>query len=336
MTVLSQPVEQDQSADVRYNPLAEKTKDRSYTGANVNPEDAPDRVPEATFSAPTLDIEGSEPKPAADAPGRTFNKEYSDLPDKDKKQAAEKMAETAIDAYEFITSKAGAMAKISEKKLNKEFAQGSINPNLQIPIDQFGNTVSVEEYAKEHNSAVDGAFEVDEEFKEKVRPPLTRVLAKRGLGMTDEHQLMYLFGKDLVIKSTIAIGLNSASKEMLKMMREASQHGLGPAPAPIHNGLTSVEDEIAEANDFKKEAQGTNDSYKEATTSKTTENKDAGSDNFIAPHIVPENIIAPGNKAILEHMEKEFPNEPVIKKRNTGGRPPGSTAVKSRRRPTND
>ena len=92
--------------------------------------------------------------------------------------------------------------QVSEKKLNKLQAEGEINLNAMIDYD-YGKKMRAGEFFVEYNNQVKNILTVSDEFKEEVTPVLERVLAKRGIGLTDEQLLMYMFGKDIAAKSII-------------------------------------------------------------------------------------------------------------------------------------
>jgi hypothetical protein len=110
------------------------------------------------------------------------------------------------------------------------YAEGEINPGIQIPIDGAGNTVSVEEFVQEFNSQTSEAIKTTPEFKETVRPAMVRVFEKRGIGMTDEQFLLYHFGVDLATKSITIFALRRQMSSIFDMLREMS--GTMPSPEP--------------------------------------------------------------------------------------------------------
>jgi uncharacterized protein (TIGR02145 family) len=79
------------------------------------------------------------------------------------------------------------------------------------------------------------ALTVSKEFKKEVTPVLTRVLEKRGAGLTDEQYLGYLVGKDLIVKLVIVGQLRSTMNDMINVIKdytEATKAGNGVTPQP--------------------------------------------------------------------------------------------------------
>ena len=116
------------------------------------------------------------------------------------------------------------------RRLKKMYAEGEINPGIQIPIDGAGNTVSVDEFVQEFNSQTSEAIKTTPEFKETVRPAMVRVFEKRGIGMTDEQFLLYHFGVDLATKSITIFALRRQMSSIFDMLRDMS--GTMPTPEP--------------------------------------------------------------------------------------------------------
>ena len=217
----------DDIQESNYSPFDEPVTKREYTIPNIDPSELAGELHEPIFSAPSYDENEDDQKdkeeaqqPKAQKEPLQFNESFSQLPNKEKKMGAEKMADIVLDGYERLGKGMGALAKISEAKMDREYADGTINPNMAVPIDEMGNTCTVREYVEEFNNEVGDAFETSEKFKEDVRPPLVRVFQKRGVGMTDEQQLLYYFGTDIASKGITAVGLKKSSNAILEQLRQ--------------------------------------------------------------------------------------------------------------------
>lgn len=297
----------------QFNPLmGESVIQRSYTGPNINPSDIPEDIPEPTFIPPPFQ-EITEEIPGTDSE-KSFNPEYSELDDKSKKQGAEMMADAILDGYSTATGFLGNVATISQSKLEKEIAEGSIDPSLHLPVDEH-TTLSVSEFVTNYNQSASEAFNVDEDFKNTVRPPLVRVLAKRGAAMTDEQFLMYHFGKDLLFKSVAAFQLKSQNNQILTMLREttSSQKQI-IAPAINHSqpNLEIVTESV------KKIDTPTEILDYEAQVFSTEKAPQSG---FSKKNEVPSNMPSFGDANLLAHMEEAAKStnnkKPAIKKPTT-------------------
>jgi len=153
---------------------------------------------------------------------------------KDTEMAAGHMANLIIQGYEWVTDLANKNLQISEKKLNKLQAEGEINLNAMIDYD-YGKTMRAGDFFKEYNEQVKGLLKVDDSFKEEVKPLLEKVLAKRGIGMTDEQMLMFVVGKHVAGNTMIFFQQKSQMNYMIQSIKEAtmSQYAQAPPqPAP--------------------------------------------------------------------------------------------------------
>jgi len=229
-----------------FSPLDAPVKQRSYTSHKIysDAEVVPE-LEEPTFQAPSF-ADFDEPTEAEPEEKRVFNEAYSELDGKEKTMGAEMMAEMTLDLYTKGCEYLGKVPEISEAKLDRLIAEGDIDPSIQIPTEA-GN-VGVKDFAQEFNSSIRGAFEVDDEFRDKVRPPLIRVFKKRGVGMTDEQLLLYYFGTDIFTRGAQAFMLKKTANSILDSLKEntmairESQYNR-PAPTPTPTPSTPVKEE---------------------------------------------------------------------------------------------
>jgi len=202
-----------------FSPLDAPVKQRSYTQHKIySDSDVVPDLEEPSFQAPNFsDFDEASPEAEKEAE-KPFNEAYSELDGKEKTMGAEMMAEMTLDIYEKGCGFLGKLPEISEQKLDKLIAEGDIDGDIQLPTES-GN-LGVKEFAVEYNSSIKEAFEVSDDFKEKVRPPLIRVLKKRGIGMTDEQLLAYYFVTDLGTKTAQAFMLRKTANNILDSLKE--------------------------------------------------------------------------------------------------------------------
>lgn len=202
-----------------FSPLDAPVKQRSYTQHKIysDSEVVPD-LEEPSFQAPNFsDFDEASPEEEKE-PAKPFNEAYSELDGKEKTMGAEMMAEMTLDIYEKGCGFLGKLPEISEQKLDKLIAEGEIDGDIQLPTES-GN-LGVKDFAVEYNASIKDAFEVSDDFKEKVRPPLIRVFKKRGIGMTDEQLLAYYFVTDLGTKTAQAFMLRKTANNILDSLKE--------------------------------------------------------------------------------------------------------------------
>jgi hypothetical protein len=203
------------------NPLDEAVNEKAYSRPNFNAttEDLNKPIEEPRFSPPPIQkptVEREDPRKR-----EPINPEFSGLPKKDKEMAASHMAKLILQGYEWMHDLGNKGLKVSEKKLNKLQAEGEMNLNAMIDYD-YGKKMRAGDFFKEYNQQVEGILKVSDEFKEEVTPVLERVLAKRGVGMTDEQLLMFMFGKDIAAKSMMFFQQKQQLNFMIQSIKEAT------------------------------------------------------------------------------------------------------------------
>lgn len=219
------------------NPLDEPVNEKRYTQPNVNTSAADLNRPiqEPSFAPPPLQAKNiaSNDEPRKREP---INPEMKSIPKKETEFAAKQAAQMIIQGYEWAHGFANNGLKISERKLNQLQAEGEINLNAMISYE-YGKTMRAGEFFQVYNQQVTNVLTVSDEFKEEVTPVLERVLAKRGIGLTDEQYLMYLFGKDIAAKSVLFFQHRATLNHMLETIKAAStsqyaQQAPSPQPQP--------------------------------------------------------------------------------------------------------
>ena len=324
-TIIEAQVVQDE-----FSPLDAPVKQRSYTNHHFATDDAVvEDLQEPTFQQPTFSDFDPEEAKGTKEPERPFNESYSELDGKEKTMGAEMMAEMTLDLYEKGCGFLGKLPEISERKLDGLIAEGEIDPNIQIPTES-GN-LFVKDFAQEYNSSIKDAFEVSDEFKEKVKPPLVRVFKKRGIGMTDEQLLGYYFITDLGAKTAQAIMLRKTAnsildslKENTQLMRETSRPApVQPTPTPTkEESVKYYTEEADEEVVVKREKPKTNLEeqlqYFEPEEQGSVYNNLKDSGGFAKEFTEPDNMPKFGDTEILSQLEK-LSGEPTKPVRKTTG-----------------
>ena len=237
-----------------YNPFAESVEEKAYRSVKL--EDSPNigEISEPVFERPTFQdlVNENEEQVEEDGLGGESDPfsqdEIRELPDKQKEDAAKGLVEQTLNMYALGCKGLGTLAKIKEKKVDNLAQDGSIDLSLRIPIDAH-TSVSVPQVVQGFNSEIDDAFEVDEDFKDSVRPAMNRVFVKRGWGMTDEQTLMLAFGMDLAQKGAIVLKLRKEGDMQLKKFMEMTDYARGKnvnfvnKDAPITEPIPSDETE---------------------------------------------------------------------------------------------
>jgi hypothetical protein len=332
-----------------FSPLDAPVKQRSYTQHKIYSDaDVVPDLEEPTFQAPNFS-DFDEPTPEAEKePEKPFNEAYSELDGKEKTMGAEMMAEMTLDIYEKGCNFLGKVPEISEQKLDKLIAEGEIDADIQLPTES-GN-IGVKDFAVEYNSSIKEAFEVSDDFKEKVRPPLIRVFKKRGIGMTDEQLLGYYFVTDLGTKVAQAVMLRKTANNILDSLKEntlAIRESQSPRPstptptpsAPQKEPSVDYYEEISEVEESvvrKPKAKPKTNLEEQLQYFEPEEENSVFanlSDNggFKEDYVAPSGMPQFGDKDILSKLEQlsEEPTKPVrVRKTRTTTRKPRTPRTK--------
>lgn len=200
-----------------FSPLDEPVKERAYTKGNVDSKGLEAELEEPTFDAPNFsDFDQEEKEPS------TFNPAMDNLDKKEQMYATEQMVDTVLDVYGKAHLLANRVTKIKEEKIAQAMESGEIDPSLQVPIDDMGNSLGLMEYVQEYNTQLSDAIKLEDEFVEKVRPPMIRVFQKKGLAMTDEQFLAVAFGTDILTKGAMIFQLVKQNNKLMSMWKEQS------------------------------------------------------------------------------------------------------------------
>jgi hypothetical protein len=249
-----------------FNPLSQPVKRRSYQKKGTvdvgeidepdfgNKQSAEERLDEinhdqevaAEESAYAEMESAAEEEEAAAEPSEWDNLRNEGMEELDKKDAqlaSKQLVETVLDGYEMLHDLGKKFVKYPEEKLQEKAISGEIDPTMEIPIDEHGNTTNPIEFFQQFNEQAEEAISYDPEFGEKVRPAMERVFAKKGWGMTDEQFLLVAFGKDIAWKGVQIMTLKKTAngimstferlqKEKIAEMRKQRRHEAAQA-APL-------------------------------------------------------------------------------------------------------
>jgi len=252
-----------------FNPLSDSAIEREYSTPKIQEGIVVD-LEEPSFHQKSFDQikrEQATPPPTSggsNAPIGTTqdplmnpNPALNQLDDAEKRMASEQMVDAVLDTYDTICTFGTALGKIKEENVNELIASGQIDRNRRIPVDEYGNSVSVMEFVQGYNEQVVQAVQPDPAFRKKVRPPMIRVFSKRGWGMTDEQFLLFSFGKDISVKAIMLFSMKKGVNDILKRLVEENADNYSaskntpppprpqaPPPAPAPDYPTSPPNDI--------------------------------------------------------------------------------------------
>ena len=316
-----------------FSPLDAPVKQRSYTQHKIYADsDVVPELEEPTFQAPNFS-DFDDASPEEKEPAKPFNEAYSELDGKEKTMGAEMMAEMTLDIYAKGCGFLGKLPEISESKLDQLIADGEIDPNIELPTES-GN-IGVKEFAVEYNSSIKDAFEVSEDFKNNVRPPLIRVFKKRGIGMTDEQLIGYYFITDLGTKVAQMVMLRKTSKSIVDSLKE-NTNAIRESQTPRPNTPTPTPPQKEQSVDYYEEVSEAKEEVIRKPKSKPKTNleeqiqyfepeEDSVFSNltdkggFKEEYVEPSGMPQFGDKDILSKLEKlsEEPVRPVRQRKSS-------------------
>ncbi len=248
---IQEPEEKKQYIDADYNPLDEPVNEKTYSQPNIgaSAEDIKNPIPEPSFTPPPF-TKAAPPK--IEPKREPINPEMKQLSKKDTEMASAHMAKMIMQGYEWAHTLANNGLKVSEKKLHKLQAQGDMNLNAMIDYE-YGKQIRAGDFFEEYNNQTKDLLKVTDEFKEEVTPVLERVLAKRGIGLTDEQLLMFMFGKDIATKSVLFFQQKAQVNSMIQSIREATTSQFAqqaprqqPQPQPVKQPETPEQPKTTE------------------------------------------------------------------------------------------
>lgn len=252
----SQPTQQSQAIPPpsTYNPFIDVVNEKPYAQMNVgvSPNQMTGSIPEPTFQANTIRANenpysmlnddfgaglGAAQKPGANP----INPSMNNIPDGEAKMGAEHLAKLIIDGYEQLHTFANKWLQIPERKLRKMVAEGDIDLNVEIPYE-YGKTINAGQFIQEFNEQNKDTLVVTKEWKKETTPVLTRVIQKKGAGLTDEQYLGYLFAKDILVKGVIVAQVRGVATDMLNVIKEYTLaiKESGVMPQPGASGASSA------------------------------------------------------------------------------------------------
>ena len=211
-----------------YSPFAQSVEEKEYRTPKVESSPMIGDINEPVFERPSFQDLLNENKEQVEEEGiggteNSFaQEEIQNLPPKQQQEAAKGLVEQALNLYSLGCKGLGWMAKIKESKVDDLAKEGAIDMSIKVPIDPY-TAVTIPQVVEGFNSEINDAFEVTEDFKEEVRPIMTRVFVKRGWGMSDEQQLMFAFGMDIAQKGAIMFQLKKQGDMQIERFIEMTE-----------------------------------------------------------------------------------------------------------------
>lgn len=241
-------LEQDDMPSIDgFNPLGEQVQERDYSSPKIA-EGVTEELEEPVFHTPSYQELSGEQKEAEGEQRTQFNPleqgnpALEDLPEREKRAAVETMVEAVLDMYDGAHIFAQRAAQVSEDKLYEMHRAGEINLNQRISVG-VGEDANIVELTQAYNQQATEALTPTPEFRDKVRPPMTRIFMKRGWGMTDEQALLLYFGQDIATKAILVYQLRSQMNQIIKLVTIEKNERMAAAAEAAQEPVVSVDEE---------------------------------------------------------------------------------------------
>ena len=209
-----------------YNPFSENVIKREYSSPPIA-DNITNEIDEPSFRPPSYDDIMTERSSAENEkisesnPFLNPNPVVNEMDSQDQKIACEMLVDTCLEGYEQLHQLAQWSAKVDEGELMEKQMQGKIDLQTQkIPISEDGEEVTLGEFLNTYNEQCTEALSYDKSFGDKVRPAMIRVFMKNGWGMSDGQYLGFMFGKDIVTKTSIVYSLKKSMNMTMTMIEK--------------------------------------------------------------------------------------------------------------------
>jgi hypothetical protein len=224
--IVDTPKKDSNSVGDSYNPFSENVIKRDYSSPPIA-DNITNDIDEPIFKPPSYDDIMTERSSAENEkisdnnPFLNPNPVVNEMDSQDQKIACEMLVDTCLDGYEQLHQLAQWSAKVDEGELMEKQMQGKIDLQTQkIPISEDGEEVTLGEFLNTYNEQCTEALAYDKSFGEKVRPAMIRVFMKNGWGMSDGQYLAFMFGKDIVTKTSIVYSLKKSLNMTMTMIEK--------------------------------------------------------------------------------------------------------------------
>jgi hypothetical protein len=202
------------------NPLEDKVKERDYTNEHApEPQNVGQNMPPRQESVIPEPINVSAPvsdeligaasetnntssvnnatvtKPKPEPKRESINPNLEDMSPAQKRKAAESTADALLLTYgNLVPIPFKKISSFNLGKLENAHLKGELDKNMIVSND--GTTV--ESYCKVVNEQVEQTFEITQEMKDEIRPPLIEVLMENNFALTPTQRLLMAVGGQVV------------------------------------------------------------------------------------------------------------------------------------------
>ena len=167
---------------------------------------------------------GDYKQPQFDPLKNVRNPAMDELEDKEAKKAANDLVETIFNGLDWASELLRESCLVSKPKLQRKSLKGEFDMTLlDVPLTEEEGGGTFWDAFESLNDTAATAFVIKDEWKENVRKPLRNILIKKGLGVTDEQQLLF-YGVQIGIQWATAFAtIQISHKQIFKILRRISK-----------------------------------------------------------------------------------------------------------------
>ncbi len=203
------------------DPLNQPVIERAYTkndaASNVDPQTLNTEIPEHKVENPqasTTAQADSTKDPTGQPKAKVENRAASEMSTTQKRKEAEKTADAALFYYcKYVPVPFKKWGSFNEKKIEQLAIQDKLNLNMEFKTDR---KFTVREYIKEHNKAINKAFDVDDETRLSIREPLIEVLMEQNIILTPTQKLLMAVGSHIGTMAFQALRISQQNSALLE------------------------------------------------------------------------------------------------------------------------
>ncbi len=203
--------------------------DNNHNGSGTLPEPGMEMPPDLDDDIPgtgPANKAGAQPGPKKPPPRPyepAMNPQMDELPKAEKRKAAEQAADAMIGGYAYLIGHAHKLAIISVRTLDKMEKKGEIiSKDMVIPYSR-GQNAPLINVVEQWNYAIKSKFSVSNEFRENIKPPLVRILERKGIGLSDEGVCLYELAKELINQGINLKEARDDRREFIDQLKELNQ-----------------------------------------------------------------------------------------------------------------
>lgn len=155
---------------------------------------------------------------AAEATGAT---PVAPLTPQEQQDQAKQSVDLMLKGYEKLHALGRWLGKVDVNELASLHANGDINLHQELPLGK--KIITVGGFFEDFNASIDKNIIVTDDFKDNIRPPLTRIVIKNKLFLSDELYVAMIVSEDLTTKTSMLMGLKKSANMVLTALKESTK-----------------------------------------------------------------------------------------------------------------